>query len=247
MSTEELFMDLDRTGPVPLYHQIAQRLQEAIETGRLPPGSRIDNELELSDTLGISRPTIRRAISEVVNRGLLVRRRGVGTQVVQSGSKRDLDLTSLYDALAAAGRSPTTKVLVHEVLVPPAEVLDALTLPDGAAVLHSVRLRYADGVPLALLENYLPAEFFGISVEQLERHGLYQLMRSRGTTLRVAHQSIGARGATRQEAKLFGQKPGSPVLTMTRTFFDQSGHPVEFSINSYRPDLHSFQMTIVEK
>src|SRR3569623_1901107 len=182
MSTEELFMALARTGPEPLYHQIAQRLQEAIETGRLPPGSRIDNELELSDTLGISRPTIRRAISEVVNRGLLVRRRGVGTQVVQSGSKRALALTSLYDALAAAGRSPTTKVLVHEVLIPPAEVLAALTVPEGTAVLHSVRLRYADGVPLALLENYLQAEFFEISVEQLERHGLYQLMRSRGTT-----------------------------------------------------------------
>ena len=194
---EELFMDLDRTGPVPLYHQIAQRLQAAIETGRLPPGARIENELELSDTLGISRPTIRRAISEVVNLGLLVRRRGVGTQVVQSGLKRDLEMTSLYDALAATGRSPTTTVLRHELVVPPDEVLDALMLPDETAVLHSIRLRYGDGVPLALLENYLPAEFFGITVEQLERHGLYQLMRSRGTTLRVAHQTIGARGATR--------------------------------------------------
>jgi len=247
MSTEELFMDLDRTSPVPLYHQMARRLQEAIESGKLPPGSRIDNELELSDNLGISRPTVRRAISEVVNLGLLVRRRGVGTQVVQSGLKRDLELTSLYDALAAAGRSPTTKVLKHEILIPPDEVLDALKLDAGTTALHFVRLRYSDGVPFALLENYLPAEFFGITVDQLERRGLYQLMRARGTTLRVAHQAIGARGATRREAKLFGQKAGSPVLTMTRTFFDQSGRPVEYGINSYRPDLYNFQMTIVEK
>ena len=247
MLTEELFMDLDRTSPIPLYHQIARRLQEAIESGQLPPGSRIENELQLSDTLGISRPTIRRAIREVVDQGLLVRRRGVGTQVVRGGLKRDLELTSLYDALAASGRSPTTKVLLHEVVVPPAEILDALTLPAGTTTLHAVRLRFGDGVPFALLENYLPAEFFGITVDQLERHGLYQLMRSRGTTLRVAHQTIGARGATRQEAKLFGQRAGSPVLTMTRTFFNQSGHPVECGINSYRPDLYTFQMTIVEK
>jgi GntR family transcriptional regulator len=63
----------------------------------------------------------------------------------------------------------------------------------------------------------------------------------------VAHQTIGARVSTKEEAKLFNQKAGSPVLTMSRTLFNQSGHAVEFGVHSYRPDLYSFQVTLVEK
>jgi DNA-binding GntR family transcriptional regulator len=247
ISMEELFMDLDRSSPVPLYYQIAKRLQEAIRSGRLQPGARIENELKIADDLGISRPTIRRAIRELVDEGLLVRRRGIGTQVVRGALKRNVEMTSLFDALSQSGRSPTTKILVHEAVVPSMEILEALALPAETRVLHVLRLRYSEGVPFALLDNYLPPEFLGLTAEQLENHGLYQLMRARGTTLRVAHQTIGARAATAQEGKLFGQKTGSPVLTMSRTFYDQSGHPVERGIPSYRPDLYSFDMTIVEK
>ena len=247
VSAEDLFMDLDRSGPIPLYYQIAKRLQDAIEQGQLPPGARIENELKLADQLSISRPTIRRAIRELVDQGLLVRRRGVGTQVVRGRMKRSVELTSLYDDLSNSGRSPTTKLLLHEVIEPSAEVIEHLGLNAGESVLHIVRLRYTDGVPFALLENFLPPEFATITAESLEKHGLYQLMRSRGTSMRVAHQTIGARASTKEEAKLFNQKAGSPVLTMSRTLYNQSGHAVEFGVHSYRPDLYSFQVTLVEK
>lgn len=247
ISTEELFMDLDRSGPIPLYYQIARRMQEAIERGDLAPGSRIENELKLAEHLAISRPTIRRAIQELVDQGLLVRRRGVGTQVVRGRLTRSVELTSLYDDLSISNRSPTTKVLLHEEMRPSAEILESLTLPADATVLHIKRLRYSDGVPFALLENYLPPEFLTLTAEQFEKHGLYQLMRARGTTMRVARQTIGARVGTAEEAQLFDQKPGSPVLVMSRTLFDQSGHAVEFGEHSYRPDLYSFEVTLVEK
>jgi DNA-binding GntR family transcriptional regulator len=247
ISTKDLFMDLERSGPIPLYYQIARRLQAAIESGQLPPGARIENEVDLADQLNISRPTIRRAIRELVDKGLLVRRRGVGTQVVHGRLKRSVELTSLYDALSSAGRAPTTKVLVHEAIVPSSETLNALALPAGTEVLHAVRLRYSEDVPFALLENFMPPQFLDITAEQMEKHGLYQLLRSRGVTMRVAHQTIGARANTPEEAKLFGQKLGAPVLTMARTFFDQSGHPFEVGAHSYRPDLYSFEMTVVEK
>jgi len=247
ITTAELFMDLDRSGPIPLYYQIAQRMQAAIEDGTLPPGSRIENELKLAEELSISRPTIRRAIQELVDQGLLVRRRGVGTQVVRGRLTRSVELTSLYDDLSLTNHSPRTTVLLHEAVVPPAEILDYLTLPAGTTVLRIKRLRYSDEVPFALLENFLPPEFLDLTAEQLEKHGLYQLMRSRGTTMRVARQTIGARAATAEESELFAQKPGSPVLTMSRTLFDQSGHAVEYGEHSYRPDLYSFEVTLVEK
>ncbi|MCU1475335.1 MAG: GntR family transcriptional regulator [Subtercola sp.] len=247
ITTEDLFMDLDRSGPIPLYYQVARRMQDAIESGDLPPGARIENELKLAEHLGISRPTIRRAIQELVNQGLLVRRRGVGTQVVRGRLTRSVELTSLFDDLSLSHRSPSTTVLIHEAIVPSGEILESLTLPADTEVLHIKRLRFTDGVPFALLENYLPPEFLTMTAESLEKRGLYQLMRSRGTTMKVARQTIGARTASKEEATLFNQKPGSSVLTMSRTLFDQSGHAVEFGVHSYRPDLYSFEVTLVEK
>ncbi len=247
ISIEELFVNLDRSGPIPMYYQIAKRMREAIESGDLPSGARIENEVKVADQLGISRPTIRRAIQELVNEGLLVRRRGIGTQVVRGKLTRNFEITSLYDDLKLKNRAPSTRVLLHEVIVPPVEVLEALALPEGTQVLHLRRLRYTQDVPFALLEDFLPPDFISITAEALEKHGLYQLMRTRGTTLRIARQSVGARASTSEEAKLFEQKPRMPVLTMSRTVFDHSGHPVDYGVHAYRPDLYSFDMTLVEK
>jgi DNA-binding GntR family transcriptional regulator len=247
IATEDLFMDLDRSGPIPLYYQIARRLQSAIEEGELPPGARIENEIKLAERINVSRPTIRRSIQELVDQGLLVRRRGIGTQVVRGRLTRSVELTSLFDDLSSSERTPTTKVLLHEEIVPSADVLESLTLPAGTSVLHVKRLRYSDGVPLALLENYLPPEFLDLTAESLEDHGLYQLMRARGMTMRVARQTIGARAATAEEGRLFNQRAGSPVLTMSRTLFDQAGHAVEYGMHAYRPDLYSFKVTLVGK
>src|SRR5690625_3672912 len=83
----ELFKDLDRNSPVPLYFQVAQCLEDGIRDGVLPPGTRLENEISLAKRLSVSRPTVRRAIQEVVDKGLLVRRRGVGTQVDRKSTR----------------------------------------------------------------------------------------------------------------------------------------------------------------
>src|ERR1700759_5714482 len=102
---------VDRSSPVPLYYQGAQVLEQAIESGDLAPGERLDNEIALAERLGLSPPAIRRAIQYLVERGLLTRKRGVGTQVVHRAVRRPIELTSLYDDLASEGRSPRTEVL----------------------------------------------------------------------------------------------------------------------------------------
>ena len=86
---------VDRSSPVPLYHQVAEQLERAIGDGTLVPGDRIANEISLADQLGLSRPTMRQAIQTLVDKGMLVRKRGVGTQVVQSPIRRTVELTSL--------------------------------------------------------------------------------------------------------------------------------------------------------
>jgi DNA-binding GntR family transcriptional regulator len=235
---------VDRTSPVPLYYQLAQQLEHAIESGDLPRGTQLGNEILLADRLGLSRPTVRRAIGYLVDRGLLVRKRGVGTQVVQPRVRRRLELTSLYDDLAGGGQEPTTQVLSLDKLPASDPVARALGLADGEPVLALERLRLAHGEPLAVLRNYLPVDLVTLSSEALERTGLYQLMRAAGVRLHLATQTVGARSATAAEARLLGERRSAPLLTMWRTVYDDSGRAVEFASHYYRASLYSFEFVL---
>jgi DNA-binding GntR family transcriptional regulator len=240
-------ISLDRGSPVPLYYQVAQELQRLVVTGHIPAGTRLENEIQLADQLGISRPTMRRAIGYLVERGLLVRRRGVGTQVVRSRVQRPIDLTSLYDDLASTGRNPSTKVL--ELATVPADdaVADALEVPPGTPVEYLVRLRSAEDEPIAIMTNFLPVGLLELDKTELEQQGLYEIIRRAGIHLRVAEQSVGARTATADEAKLLHEKRGAALLTMTRTAYDDFGQPVEYGTHVYRASHYSYSLTLVER
>jgi DNA-binding GntR family transcriptional regulator len=235
---------VDRNSPVPLYFQVAEHLEHLIESGELPTGSRLENEIDLADQLGLSRPTMRRAIQYLVDRGLLVRKRGVGTQVVQAKVRRQIELTSLYDDLEKNQRAPSTQVISFK-REPLAEVLEPeLGLPLGTDVYVFERLRFADGEPLALLRNYVPADLLPMDAEDLEAHGLYELLRASGITLRIARQSIGARAATAAEARALTETRGAPLLTMERVAYDEQGRTVEHGQHVYRASRYSFDLTL---
>jgi DNA-binding GntR family transcriptional regulator len=238
---------VDRTSPVPLYFQVAQQLEAAIHDGRMPPGSRLENEIQLADRYGLSRPTIRQAIQHLVDKGLLVRRRGVGTQVVQAQVRRSIELTSLYDDLLASGRSPSTRVLELGTLPADDEVARHLDVPPGTEVVRLRRLRLTGDEPLALLTNYLPVGLVALTADDLGAHGLYEMLRTAGVNLRIANQTIGARGATATEARLLDERRGVPLLTMTRIAYDDKGRPVEYGCHVYRASRYSFALTLVER
>jgi DNA-binding GntR family transcriptional regulator len=238
---------VDRLSPIPLYFQVARQIEQAIESGALEPGAKLDNEVALADQLGLSRPTMRRAIEELVGKGLLVRKRGVGTQVVHGQVRREVQLTSLYDDLAAAGRTPRTTVLVNETVPAGPEVAAELSLSPGEPVVHLERLRLAGDEPLAILRNWVPARVLEPEDEELERTGLYQLIRATGVHLRIARQRIGARGATPPEARLLDERKGAPLLTMQRTAYDDQGRAVEYGDHVYRAETYSFEVTLIER
>ncbi|MGW1001902.1 GntR family transcriptional regulator [Streptomyces sp. NPDC002520] len=242
---DSLDFTLDRTSPVPLYHQLAQQLEAAIERGALAPGNLLGNEIDLSVRLGLSRPTVRQAIQSLVDKGLLVRRRGVGTQVVHTRVRRPLELSSLYDDLEAAGQNPTTRVLRNERVPATAEVAAALTLPEGADVTVLERLRGTHGRPVAFLCNYLPASLLQLDTGRLESTGLYRMLRSAGITLHSAHQTVGARSAGAEEAALLDEKEGAALLTMRRTAYDDTGRPVEYGSHVYRASQYSFDFQLL--
>jgi DNA-binding GntR family transcriptional regulator len=239
-------VELDRSSPIPLYYQLAQAIEAAIRDGDLAPGDRFENELALAKRLTLSRPTTRRAIQELVDKGLLVHKRGVGTQVVQNPVHRRVELTSLFDDLTRAGQTPTTELLEYQRTVVDEEVAVELNLTAGAEVVMIQRLRCANGEPLAVMTNYLPADLAPDS-DELESSGLYQALRTRGVHIRLARQRIGAKPATKAEARLLDEKPGAPLLTMSRTAFDDSGKAVEYGSHCYRASRYFFETTLVDK
>jgi GntR family transcriptional regulator len=243
---KQVAVRIDRSSPVPLYHQLAEQLGAAIADGQLQPGDPFENEIALGERLNLSRPTVRRAIHELVAQGLLLRRRGLGTTVANRKVHRRAELTSLYDDLARAGGAPKTVVLKHE-LVQDERVALALDLAPDSELLSVVRLRLAGERPLAMMHNWLPPHHNDVTREQLEQSGLYAVLRERGIRPVVAHQTIGARMPTAAERRHLGIRGSEPVLTMTRSAFDAVGNPVEYGDHCYRASDYSIDVMIDER
>ena len=235
---------MDRISPVPLYFQLSQQLEAAIERGRLTPGSLLGNEIELAGRLGLSRPTVRQAIQSLVDKGLLVRRRGVGTQVVHSQVKRPLELSSLYDDLEAAGQRPATRVLATTSCRPPPRSRPrsacprAATFPCRAA---AARPRRADGVPAQL-----PARRACSTLDDTTAGGDRPVPDDARRRDHPAQRPAVRRraGATAEEAERLAEPAGAPLLTMQRTTFDDTGRAVEFGTHIYRASRYSFEFQL---
>ncbi|MGA8979571.1 MAG: GntR family transcriptional regulator [Pedococcus sp.] len=246
MSAQLVNVGIDRDSPVPLYHQLAEQLSAAISDGRLQPGDAFENELALTERLGLSRPTVRRAIQEMVDQGLLVRRRGLGTRVANRKVHRRAELTSLFDDLRREGRHPSTSILRYEI-VTDERAAAALDLEPDTPMLLVVRLRTADEIPIAFMHNWLPPVYSDIPREELEDGGLYAALRARGVRPVVAQQTIGARMPTPAERKSLRIRAQQPVLTMTRMAFDASGKAVEFGDHCYRAEDYSIDIMVDER
>ncbi len=240
-------IQIDRASPVPLYHQLAEQLTAAISNGTLRPGDPFENELALADRLGLSRPTVRRAIAELVGQGLLVRRRGIGTTVANQMVHRRAELTSLWEDLQREGRKPRTDVLSLRTDAVDERAAEALGLPADSPLVAMVRLRYAGDVPLAIMRNWLPPTLDDLTERQLETDGLYSVLRARGIRPVVARQRIGARNPTAKERRTLHMSRSEPLVTMTRRAYDADGRPVEFGDHCYRADQYSVDVMVSER
>lgn len=236
---------IDPNASIPLHVQVADGLVAAIESGEIPTGARLGNEAELSRRLNLSRPTFRRALGTLADRGLIVRRQGVGTVVLPTPVRRSIELTGLHDDLREAGRRPSTQVLELEQGPGPSAATAALGLAPGAELVFLKRLRLVDSEPLAVMSNHIPPELLEIDREGLEQDGLYRVMRRQGVVPRVAWQSVGARGASAEEAGLLGLETGAAVLTSRRISYDAAGKAVEFANHVFVAERYTFEMNLV--
>ena len=236
---------LDRASPVPLFFQLSEQIRVLIQDGQLSPGSFFAGEVELASLWEVSRPTVRRAIDELVQAGLVQRRRGLGTMVVRPEIRRSSRLSSLYDDLARLNRKPTTTLISMTRLRASDEIAHEMNLAEGSEIFSVRRVRYVDGTGLALLHNYIPYDLLkDVQQTELENTGLYAIFRERGCFPSRATQLVGARLAMRQEAHHLGINEGAPVLTAQRTTFDTNNRVVDLGKHVYDASHYLFEMNI---
>lgn len=241
--TFRLDVTLTRNDTVPLHAQIANPLRELIETGKLPPGTRLEDEVSMAKRLQVSRPTARKALETLANLGLIARRRGSGTEVTPRQVHRPMALTSLYDDLRRGGHTPQTSVLDWEEEVATPSIASMLGLPEGSKVVSIHRLRLIDDRPLAIMRNFLPTRI-SPSRDELAHNGLYELLRRQGIEMEFGTQQIGARLATPAEARLLDEPPGAALLTMQRVAYDKNHLAIEVGMHVYRASLYTYSQTL---
>jgi len=236
---------MDSNSGAPKYHVLAEALRQAIDEEVIPRHSFLGNELDIAAGLGVSRPTLRRSMAVLADRGLIVRRRGSGSVVLGSPVRRNVALTSLYEDLAATDGKPSSRVLAFETVQPDAGMVELFSLRPGQALTYVRRLRFSSSAPLAIMENYLPGAVGSISKEELETSSLYRILETRGMGVQVASQTIGARNATPAEANLLELEMPASVLEIERHGFSQSGRAVELARHAYNAELYSVAINLV--
>ncbi len=235
---------VDRLSPVPLYHQLAEQWASAIKDGTLKPGDPFENELALVKRLRLSRPTVRRAMDELVHQGLLVRRRGVGTHVASQVVHKHPTLTSLYEELDKSGHHPRTTVLTLQASRPDRDVAQLMGLDPDTPLTYLERLRWSDGQPLVILRSWLPPRFASISAADLTEHGLYEVLAGFGARAGVARQRVAARLATSRERRLLALPRTSAVLGVVWLCHDAAGTALEYGEHTYRGDQYLLDTTL---
>ena len=244
-STSPFALDItiDRESKTPLHTQISEPLAALILDGTLPAGSRLEDELSMAKRLKVSRPTARQALQHLVDRGLVKRRRGVGTIVSPMHVHRPMQLTSLLSDLSAAGHTTSTSVLDYVEHEADAEAAEHLEVEEGTAVVTCTRIRCADGEPIAVLSNLMTAAI-APTREELEAGGLYDLLRAQDVIPTTAKQIIGARNATAREADLLHERRRAALMTATRITYDQSGRVIEYGQHIYRASRYTFETSL---
>lgn len=230
----------ERASREPKYYLVKRHLLALIDL--LPPGSLVPTERILTAELKTSRTTVRRALSELVGDGRLVRRQGSGTYVAEPKISWPLQMTSFTEQAAATGHAASTELLDAGRQRADDEVAARLGLASGAPVFFVERLRLVDGAAMAVETSHLSAARFPGLVPKLRRvSSLYQVLsESYGVVPVAADQTIETAAASPREAELLDTDTGAPMLVLGRHSFDADGQPVEWVRSWYRGDRYTF-------
>ena len=231
MSMEDTGSPIRRSA-LPRYAQLKEIIRERIHRQEWLPGSALPSERVFVEQYGMSRMTVRQALTELVNEGIVYREQGKGTFVNQSPHQApSLRLSGFTELTKAQGQQPTTKVLSAQMWSADEVVATRLRINHGQLVFRLHRLRFANGKPLALELAHL--SFIGCELlleDDLEHHSLYRLLeRKYGLPLVKAEQEIAVGGLGSEESHYLNLPVGSPAHFLQSLAYTERDQPIEYT------------------
>lgn len=222
----------------PIYMRLAMALADAIDTGQLGHGRSLPGERLLAERLHISRVSVRRAIAELESDGRVSRRHGART-VVQTRVRKSLpNLTGFSADIRARGMEPSFSWLFRGAVVGTMQETMALGLPVQSEVMRLIRVRRADGIPIALERAVVPISILPDAM--LVTHSLYETLASLNASPHHGFQRIRADVMSATEAELLQAAPATPMLVADRRCFLEDGRAVEFTETRYNGKVYDF-------
>ena len=229
-------------GHLPLYQKMAASLRAAIRSGTLQTGSGVPPERELAVLLGVSRVTVRRAIEELVQDGLLQARQGSGTSVSGRVEQALSALGSFSEDMVRRGYVPGSRWISRSLSLPSPDEILALGLAPSEQVIRLARVRTADGAPIAVERAALRAALLGGEVNFGD--SLYEALRKHGVFPERAFQRLRAEVVSGPDARLLGLQDADAVLATERRSFTSEGRPVELTRSVYRGDRYDYVLEL---
>ena len=230
----------------PLHDQLVDIFRDKIEH-ELAPGDMLPSERELTDRFGVSRTTVRLALQELESLGLVQRRHGKGTFVLDvAASAANLSQAySFTEHMRSLGRTPKTDVLEFSQIEADANLARHVGVSQGDALFKLKRLRSADGVPMMVERSYLPTRVFqGLTRELLDTKPLYELMEEDfAQKIRFADEEFYASVVRENDAPLLDLADGAPVLDLVRTTYNMHNRVVEYTLSVARGDQFRYRVT----
>ncbi|MFJ4809010.1 GntR family transcriptional regulator [Streptomyces longwoodensis] len=219
-----------------------ERVRDAVLTmaEERSPGDAIPSERTLCAQLGVSRPTLRAAVDELVTAGVLVREHGRGVFVAPEKITQELVQDRQSLSVPQASGTWTSRLLEFTTMPAGARVGRKLRLSPAAEIFYVARLRLVDGAPIAIEHLHIPAATVpGLTARELEQGDLYQHLRTyHGVHVSEATQAIEPTVVTRAEAEVLDVPELFPALLFERLTTDSTGRPVEYVHSLYRGDRY---------
>ncbi len=222
-SFDDVFQPVDHTSSIPLYLQIVFQMDSALRAGRLPQDTLLPSEPELCAGFDVSRSTLRRAMGKLEDRGIVTRERGrgKGTRIVSTApiTRTPGSFTTMFNQIAAARRRPRTRVLTFERLVVDEALANLTGFPVNTSIVHVLRHRSANDVPVAVLENWILSDYISFDPVRLEDESMDVLLREGGA--RIHHAEFEFQPTLAGEhGEFFCIDPAAPVIKEIRHVFN---------------------------
>lgn len=244
-------IQIDRSSIIPYYFQLKEQFRALIEEEVLSEGEQIPSENELCRNFGVSRTVVRQAINELVNEGLLSRRKGKGTFVARPKIIGSLmqNLTGFYKDMAEKHFRTTTRVLELSVVGATRKLVDKLRLSPAERVIKIARLRFVNDEPIVYVVAYIPYNLCPALVhEDLSTQSLYAVLEDRFRLEIVrSRRSIEAIAATEQIASVLDVDINAPLLLLKSISYLKDGRPVEYYEAKHRGDRSGFEVELIRR